>query len=408
MQAAWRPTTAMEVQDAVRQAMASKNRLELIGHGSRRSFGRPVAADVVLDLSALDSVIAYQPDELVLTLQPGISMASVTAMLEKHNQQLAFEPPDYGALWGNPEGKGTVGGAILTGSSGSRRLTAGAARDHCLGVKGVNGFGEAFAAGGRVVKNVTGFDLPKLVAGSFGTLCAVTELTLKVLPAPPDSLTLALTGLEDRDAVDVMARALASSAAVTAAAHLPAAVAGASRIAAIAASGGATLLRLEGFTPGVRARAAHLASVLAGPHALPQLDHADSRALWKDIGNAAFFADDPARTVWRVSLPPSRAPGFAALATKLGGRHYYDWGAGCVWLELPPAGDGHATLVRQSLKDAAGEDGHATLLRASADIRAAQSPFQPLTPALAALNVAVTRQFDPQGLFNPGRLYPDA
>lgn len=408
MQAAWKPATAMEVQDAVRQAVADNTRLELIGHGSRRAFGRPVTADVVLDLSALDSIIAYQPDELVLTLQPGVSMAAVTAMLEKQSQQLAFEPPDYSALWGNPEGQGTIGGAILTGSSGPRRLTAGAARDHCLGVKGLNGFGEAFTAGGRVVKNVTGFDLPKLVAGSFGTLCAVTELTLKVLPAAPDSLTLVLTGLEDRDAVEVMARALASRAAVTAAAHLPAAVAGASGIAAITASGGATLLRLEGFTPGVRARAAHLATALANPHVLLQLDHADSRAVWKEIGNAAFFAGDLARTVWRVSLPASRAPSFAARIAALGGRHYYDWGGGCVWLEMPPATDGHAAWVRQSLKDAAGEDGHATLLRAPAGIRAAQSPFQPQAPALAALNAQVTRQFDPHGLFNPGRLYPDA
>ena len=408
MQAVWKATTAAEAQDAIRQAMASNNTLELIGHGSRRTFGRPVTADIVLDLSALDNIIAYQPDELVLTLQPGASMAAVTTMLEKQSQQLAFEPPDYSALWGKSEGQGTVGGAILTGSSGSRRLTAGAARDHCLGVKGVNGFGEAFAAGGRVVKNVTGFDLPKLVAGSFGTLCAVTELTLKVLPAPPDSLTLVLMGLEDRDAVDVMARALASRAAVTAAAHLPAAVAGTSRIAAIAASGGATLLRLEGFTPGVRARAAHLADALAGPHASLQLDHAVSRSLWKDLGNATFFADDLARIVWRVSLPPSRAADFAALVTMPGGRHYYDWGAGCVWLELPPAADGHAAFVRQSLKRIAGNDGHATLLRAPADIRATQSPFQPLTPAVAALNVAVTRQFDPRGLFNPGRLYSNS
>jgi glycolate oxidase FAD binding subunit len=406
MPAVWKAATAAQTQDAVRQALAAGSSLELMGQGSRRNFGRPMNTQAALDLSALDNIIAYQPDELVVTLQPGLGLAALKTMLAENNQMLAFEPPDYGPLWGHPEGRGTIGGAVLTGGGGPRRLSAGAARDHCLGVKGVNGLGETFAAGGRVVKNVTGFDLPKLIAGSFGTLCAVTELTLKVMPAPPDSLTLAALGLDDQAAVALMARALASPAAVTAAAHLPGSVASASGIAAIAASGGATLFRLEGFTPGVRARAAHLAKVLGGAAAL-ELDHADSLALWKEVGNAAFFASRRERLVWRLSVPPSHGPHFAQLATACGGRHYYDWGGGCVWLELPPADDGHAPSVRQTLKQVVGDDGHAVLLRAPAGIRAAYPPFQPLPPALAALNVQVTRQFDPRGVFNPGRLYPD-
>lgn len=402
----WKPNDAAQVANAVADALAGGKSLELIGGGSRRSFGRPVEADVALDLSALSGVVTYQPDELILAAAPGTPMAEIEAMLTQRGQQLAFEPPDFGPLWGLPAGLGTLGGAIMTGRGGPRRLTAGGPRDHCLGVKGVNGFGEAFAAGGRVVKNVTGFDLPKLIAGSFGTLCVATELTVKVLPAPSDTATLVLVGLSDQAAMTVMSQALGSPAQVSAAAHLPADVTRVSSAAGIIGQAAATLLRLEGVRPSVAARVGHLAQALdgAGPQVL--LDREPSLAIWKEVADAAFFAASADAVIWKLSVAPSLGAALGVRLTgELSGRCYYDWGGGGVWLELPDADDAHAAHVRRVLQEVAGGEGHATLMRAPLAVRATEQPFQPLAPAVAALTERVRAQFDPQGIFNPGRMY---
>ncbi len=402
----WKAFDAADVASAVADALSDGKTLELIGGGSRRAFGRPVEADVVLDLSGVSGVITYQPEELILAAAPGTSMAEIEAMLAQAGQQLAFEPPDFGPLWGRPAGQGTLGGAIMTGRGGPRRLTAGGPRDHCLGVKGVNGFGEAFAAGGRVVKNVTGFDLPKLIAGSFGTLCAATELTVKVLPAASDMATLAVVGLSDDAAMKVMAQALGSPAQVSSAAHLPADIARTSSAAGIIGQAAVTLLRLEGVRPSVAARVGHLAQALeaAGPQIL--LDREASAAIWKEVADAAWFAGQDDTVVWKLSVPPTLGAAVGArLAGELSGRCYYDWGGGGVWLELPGADDAHAARVREVLQEIARGDGHATLMRASEAVRATEDPFQPLAPAVAALSERVRAQFDPQGIFNPGRMY---
>lgn len=406
MSETWSPTTAAEAAQAVSDALADGRTLELLGRGARRSFGRPVDADVTLDLSGLDGVVAYQPEELILAVRPATPMAQIAELLAERGQHMAFEPPDFGPLWGLPAGAGSVGGAVMTGRGGPRRLTAGGPRDHSLGVKGVNGFGEAFAAGGRVVKNVTGFDLPKLVAGSFGTLCVATELTLKVLPAPPETQTLLIRGLTDEAAIGAMSKALGCPAQVSAAAHLPADVAAASRVGELAAAGGSvTLLRVEGVRPSVSARIAHLAELLAGETRQAVLDRDASLLAWKEIADASAFVGTSG-DVWKLSVAPTNGAAVGRrLAEELGGRCYYDWGGGGVWLELPAAPDAHAARVRAVLLEVAGRDGHATLMRAPAAVRTVVAPFQPQAPGLAALSERVRRQFDPQGLFNPGRMY---
>lgn len=406
MDKVWRPRNADEVRDAVCDAIADNIRLEIIGNGSRRGFGRPVDADAILDLSSLSGVVLYQPTELVLTAMAGTPLTEVTAQLADRGQQLAFEPPDFGPLWAGPAAQGTLGGCAMTGYGGPRRLTAGAPRDHCLGIKSVNGFGQAVAAGGRVMKNVTGFDLTKLMMGSFGTLGVVTELTFKVLPAPPETLTLVLLGLSDDGAVRTMSLALSSPHAVTAAAHLPAEVAADSAIPAIADAGtSATILRLEGVPQGVRARAAHLSADFAGKAPAIELNRAESNILWKETGDVSYFARRPDCVIWRLSAPPAVAAKIGKIAPELGGRRFYDWGGGSIWLELPAAEDGHEGRVRAHLKDIVGEDGHATLVRAPETVRSAVPPFQPLPPALRTLTERMKRQLDPKGIFNPGRIH---
>ena len=395
----WSPRTADEAAACVQQAMAADLPMELVSAGTRRSFGRPVDAAARLDLSALSGVVTYQPEELILSVAPATPMAEVAELLAGRGQCLAFEPPDYGLMWGGKAGEGTIGGAMMTGRGGPRRLTAGGPRDHCLGVKGVNGFGQAFAAGGRVVKNVTGFDITKLVTGSFGTLCVVTELTLKVLPAPPDAATLAVLDLSDEAAVRLMSRALGCAAQVSSAAHLPAGIAPGFK------GHAATLLRVEGVSPSVAARIGHLSQLFEDAGEQVLLDREASQGLWRDIADVAYFAG-ATRPVWKLSVPPAMGARVGArLAHDLAGRCFYDWGGGAIWLEVPEAPDGHAARVRQILAEVVGSDGHATLMRASPQVRASVPPFQPLAPAVAALTERVRRQFDPQGLFNPGRMY---
>ncbi|WP_374658489.1 FAD-binding protein [Phenylobacterium sp.] len=406
MSETWSPANADQALEAVRDALAAGKTLELVGRATRRALGRPVAADVVLDLSGLSGIVAYQPEELILAVRPGTGMAEIGELLAAHGQCLAFEPPDFGPLWGLPAYAGTIGGTVMTGRGGPRRLTAGAPRDHSLGIKGVNGFGEAFAAGGRVVKNVTGFDLPKLAAGSFGTLFAATELTLKVLPAPPTSQTLVIRGLSDEAAIAAMARAMGCPAQVSSAAHLPADIAHGSKVAEIAAAGASTtLLRVEGVKPSVTARTAHLAEMLADLGRQAVLDQDACRLAWAEIADARVLPGGEAQ-VWKLSVPPTLGAGVGRrLADELSGRCLYDWAGGGVWLELPAAPDAHAPQVRAVLAAVAGGDGHATLMRAAPEVRATIAPFQPPSAAVAALSERVRRQFDPQGIFNPGRMH---
>ena len=214
------PRTAAELAAAVRE---SAGPLELLGAGSKRGLGRPVNSGQHLDLSHLSGIRLYEPEELVLTAGAGTRLAEIEQALAAKRQMLAFEPPDLGPLYGMPAGEGTLGGMLACNLAGPRRPKAGAARDHFLGALAVNGQGEIFKTGGQVVKNVTGYDLCKLLAGSFGTLAALAEVTVKVLPAPEHERSLLLPGLEDAAAVAIMTRALGSAAEVSGAAHLPAA-----------------------------------------------------------------------------------------------------------------------------------------------------------------------------------------
>lgn len=401
MTAGWRAQTAEDVRDAVQTAVAESLPLELVGAGSKRGFGRPVEAKAVLDLSGLSGVVDYQPEELVVMVRPGVPMAELEALLASRNQCLAFEPPDLGALWGTA-GQGTVGGCVMAGQGGSRRLTAGAPRDHLLGIKAVNGFGDAFGAGGRVVKNVTGFDVPKLMAGSFGTLSAITELTLRASPAPQYVETLAFLGLDDQAATQLLSAGLGTPAQLSGAAHLPADIVRDTVLGGLVEAGASVaLMRLEGVKPSVAARMEHLRKAFETSAPQSVLDPEVSGRLWKQLSDVTPFAGRDT-VLWRLSTAPLSAAALGrSLSDKLGGRCYYDWGGGQVWLELPAAVEAHAEQVRAAL----GGRGHATLVRAPADVRATVPPFQPPAAGEEALTRRIKAQFDPRGVLNPGRMY---
>src|SRR5215469_16053798 len=256
-----RPRDAKDVEAAVQWALAEGKTVEIVGHGSKRAIGRPAQTDVTLDLSTLTGVTLYEPEELVLSAKAGTPLAEIEALLAANGQQLAFEPMDYAGIIGGVAGRGTIGGALAANVSGPRRLKTGAARDHFLGVSAASGRGETFKSGGRVVKNVTGYDLCKLMAGSWGTLAAMTEVTIKVLPRPETEQTLLVRGLDPARAVAAMTSAMGSSCDVSGAAHLPGDVA--ARLPVHGIGGGAvTALRLEGFSPSVIERKRMLAALM--------------------------------------------------------------------------------------------------------------------------------------------------
>ncbi|WP_150291476.1 FAD-binding protein [Sphingobium estronivorans] len=379
-----RPTDEAELTEAILDAAQRGARLAITGGGSKADMGRPVEAET-LSLAGLAGIVDYDPAELVLTVRPGTPLAEVEALVASQGQMLAFEPFDHGPLFGRAAGSATIGGVIAAGAAGSRRLSAGGARDHLLGIHAVSGRGQAFVAGAKVVKNVTGYDLPKLATGSWGRLFALSELTLKVLPRPPMAVTSAIAGLTTEQAVRAMAIAMGSQAEIAAAAHIPASLRDGPAL---------TLFRIEGFAPSVKARGEMLRTVLAAIAPVEPVDMPLAESIWRALRTLDPLPAD--RPLWRINIPPSGAPGVVAALEPHGAAWLADWAGGLLWIGF--AGD--PVLVRDA---AARAGGHAMLVRAPAEMRAHIPAFHPQPAALAALEERVRRAFDPLGLFETGR-----
>jgi glycolate oxidase FAD binding subunit len=328
-----------------------------------------------LDVYALSGVVDYQPGELILTARPGTPMQAIHALLEQQGQMLGFEP-DMGQ-------GGTIGGAIMVADAGSRRPFAGSARDHFLGFHAVSGRGEAFKAGGKVVKNVTGYDLPKLFAGSFGTLGVLTELTVKVMPRPEQVETLALPSADPTHDFASLRRMMQGDYDISGLARLPA---------ALSSTGAPILLvRFEGTPKSIAARKANL-------FAREKWAEADqvNNDVWAKIGSGGLFADAP--VLWRISIAPDRAAEISNHLTP--GDFYADWAGGRLFW----TGDGTDDHGAARLRRVIGGQGHCFLLRAPDDVRAQVPVFEPLAPGLKALSARVKHQFDPKNILNPGRM----
>jgi glycolate oxidase FAD binding subunit len=407
MAEALKPRDAKDVEAAVQWALADGKALDIIGSGSKRTIGRPAQTDITLDLSGLSGVIAYEPEELVLTAQAGTPLREIERLVAGKEQMLAFEPIDYGPILGRA-GNGTLGGALAANLSGPRRPKGGAARDHFLGFTAISGRGETFKSGGRVVKNVTGYDLAKLIAGSWGTLALMTEVTIKVLPRPETEATVLALGLADAAAIRAMTVAIASACEVSGAAHLPAAIAARIPQAAAVADGRAvTALRIEGVGPSVAHRKATLKAAMKGFGDIGAIDHHVSRRLWQAVRDATPFAATLASAegpLWRISTTPTKGAVLGAQITGAVPRAevMYDWAGGLLWVALPGSDDAGEAIVRGAVK---GHGGHATLIRAPAFVRAKVAVFTPQDPPLAALTQRVKEGFDPNQVLNPGRMW---
>lgn len=379
--------------EIVRAAAGTLERLRLVGGATKAAIGRPAQDEATLSSAMISGITLYEPAEMVVSARAGTPLAEVQALLAARGQMLPFEPMDHRTLMGT-SAEPTFGAVAAVNNSGPRRINAGAARDSLIGVRFVNGRGEAIKSGGRVMKNVTGLDLVKLMAGSWGTLGLLTEVTFKVLPVQERVATLAYADLDDGRAIAALSAALGSPFELTGAAHLPAGI-----------DGGAarTLMRIEGFSDSIDYRLGELRGLLKRFGQPEIVEGQAGIALWTRVRDATPFAEPREAAVWRISTAPTRGPAItAAIGARRDARWFYDWGGGLVWLATEASGDAGAEIVRAAVR---AQGGHATLVRAPDAVRAAVPVFEPLSEPLMRITAGIKAAHDPKGLFNPGRMY---
>jgi glycolate oxidase FAD binding subunit len=392
-------TTEDSIVATIAEAARSRDPLLIQGNGTKAGMLRPVQAARTLSTAGLSGINLYAPKELIISAWAGTPLPEVETALAKAGQHLIAEPPDLSALLGATDKPQTLGGVVATNLSGPRRVAWGAMRDHVMGIRAVTGRAEIIRSGGRVLKNVTGLDLCKLLTGSHGTLGVITEITLKVLPAPESTGTLVLPNLTAAAGVAALSAALGSPFGVSGAAWLPAEAA--SQIPALAGiSGSATLIRIEEFAPSVAYRIGRLKDQFAMAGAFT-LDTGMSRAVWKDVRDARPLVTRPEDAVWRISVRPSAGPAVLDALQSHDVAGFLDWGGGLVWLAGPADTATHAAV--ETAARAAG--GTWTLLRAPATLRGAVRVVPDEAAPLARITREVKAAMDPSGILNPGRLY---
>jgi glycolate oxidase FAD binding subunit len=358
---------------ALAEAVADATGSLRIQGGGTRPIGRvqDTGQGDALSTAGLSGIKLYEPGALTMVAQAGTPVAEIEAALAQENQRLPFEPMDHRALL-HTKGEPTIGGVVATNASGPRRIQAGACRDSLIGVRYVDGHGAVIKNGGRVMKNVTGYDLVKLMAGSYGTLGVLSEVSFKVLPGIEATETLVLHGLDVARAVEAMSAALGSPYEISAAAYFP--------------EDNRTVLRLEGFEASVSYRMTQLRGLLDGFGDMTMMQGEASQKLWRDTRDVTHLAGVEG-DLWRISVKPSDAPEVAKHLPD-GAQLSFDWGGGLIWAVVPKGTDVRGAIVHVA--------GHATCLRGNAPT------FQPEPAPLAALSNGLRTQFDPRGIFNSG------
>lgn len=401
----YRPSDESELAGVIAHAAGQHSALELAGAGTKRGIGMPVAAQSIVSTVNLRGITLYEPSELVMSALSGTPIEVVEQELAKYNQELAFEPSFYANMFPQGEGRATIGGIFATNASGPRRIYAGAARDHLLGLRGVNGVGEIFKSGGRVMKNVTGYDLCRTLSGSWGTLAVLSEVTFKVVPKAEECRTLLLFGQPDVIAGEVMCAALGTPYEVSGTVHLQQAMAERLSSSNFDTAGKAvTALRLENFSNSVAYRMERLKEQFSAYGDVAELDHARSLGFWQEIRDFVFLPPG-ATPIWRISTAPTMGPRTVEAISRFMDCHaVYDWSAGLVWLDVPQSGDAGAADIRRVV---ATLGGHATLIRAQLGVRESVDVFHPMEAGVKRLSKAVKSVFDPRNILNPGRMYRD-
>ena len=403
MQSYLKPATEWELQRTLLEASAAGTPIEIVGNGTKRGVGREMQTAALITTASLTGVRMYEPTELVMSARAGTPLARVESDLASRSQMLAFEPIDMAPLVGGERGAASIGSVFATNLSGSRRILAGAARDHLLGIKAISGGGQSFHSGGRVMKNVTGYDLSRALCGSWGTLAVMTEVTFKVLPMPQETATLLLLNVDDAIAIEALSQAMGSPYEVSGAVHIQTPLAMRLWHQGLANERQSiTALRIENFSTSVPYRVERLKAELKAFGEVHVLDHETSIAFWDELRQLSILQGSDA-PLWRISTAPQAGPKVVAGITRFMDCHaFYDWSGGLIWAEVLPTADAGAADIRRVI---ASVGGHATLMRATPAVRAAVEVFQPLEPGLAEISRNLKSVFDPAGILNPGRMY---
>ncbi len=380
------PNDEHQVSEIIKQAKADNNALRIVGGGTRLRLGNLVKADNQLSLKKISGISLYEPEALTLLVKAGTKYKDIEKILKSEGQRLAFEPMDHRAIFSS-KGEPTIGAIVAGNFSGSRRIQSGSCRDALIGVRFITGNGEIIKNGGRVMKNVTGLDLVKLMAGSFGTLGVLSEVAFKTQPIPERQVTIEIEGLKTGEAVKLMAKALSSPFEISGVAHLPK-----------AKELSRTLLRVEGFDSQVKYRLKQIQQTFAQSYVCNIIEDSAHDNLWRYIRDVEMFKGSN-KPLWRISTKPSNAPNIEQeLIDKTDANLMFDWGGGLIYAQMPVEDNAHQDAVRYIVN---ANGGHATLIRGSDAIRDRISTFHPLSKGVTKLSNCLRQKFDPHNILNP-------
>ncbi|MBU2533499.1 MAG: FAD-binding protein [Alphaproteobacteria bacterium] len=403
METILRPAADWELASFLAEATAARTPVEIVGGHSKARMGRSREPGAIISTHVMRGIRAYDPSERMITVQAGCLITDIERELAVRGQMLGFEPLDIANVFGGEPGRATIGGVISANLAGSRRLVAGGVADHLLGVSGVAGTGEIFRSGARTRRSVAGLDLRRAMAGSWGTLAALVEVTLSVEAIPDETATLVIFGLSEEIAIEAMADAARTPHGVTGTVHLEPAMAARLWFDRLREENQAiTVLRVEAPANGTALRVERLKDALRAYGDMQLLDHEASLSLWHELRQLTILAHND-KPLWRITTRPSKAfQVVSGIRRYMAVDAFYDWSGGLIWLEVPEAADAGATEIRRVI---ASSGGHATLVRASDEVKATVDVFEPMHSGIELMTRRLKDVFDPAGILNPGRIY---
>ena len=397
----FKPSSREEIAEIIKNCYKKNIPLEINGTKSKNKIGRNFQSEKTLDLSGYSGIIEYKPEELYIKVKAGTPLKEILEAIDKNNQQLAFEPIDFGFLFEGKSNGGTIGGVIACNFAGPRRFKVGSARDHVLGFQGINGKGEIIKSGGTVVKNVTGYDLCKLVSGSYGTLTVLTELSIKVLPKSESSKTLIINNPHLKKAMEYLGTALSSSTDPSGGVFYPERFENNFVFNDLTHKGALTAIRIEGPTNSVDQRISRLVkelSLLENEYSV--LDNFQTDLFWGKTRNLEVFSNLK-NNLLRVIVPVSETLNVIQKLKKYEINYFLDWGGNLIWLELEQI----SLKILREIKEITQEhSGYFTIIKLEDDLKASADIFT-IDPIKYKISEKIKKSFDPKRIFNPGKMY---
>ena len=395
------PSSREEIAEIIRNCYKKNIPLEINGSKSKNKIGRNFQAEKTLDLTSYSGIIDYKPEELYIKVKAGTPINSIIEELDKHDQQLAFEPVDFGFLFNGKSNNGTIGGVISCNFAGPRRFKVGSARDHLLGFQGINGKGDIIKSGGTVVKNVTGYDLCKLISGSFGTLSVLTELSVKVLPKPQSSKTLIINNPHIKKAIEYLGIALSSSSDPSGGVFYPEQFDQSFTFNDLTHKGALTAIRIEGPSNSVDHRIKNLSAelgLLENEYSI--LESVQTKIFWNKTKNLEIFSNSK-KNLLRIVVPISETLSVLQKMKPYEINYFLDWGGSLIWVELEKI----SLKILREIKDIMQQhSGYFTIIKVEDDLKASADIFT-IDPIKYKISEKIKKSFDPKRIFNPGKMY---